>query len=146
MIEDPRPDCGHTLEADGHDPAPTKWRKDTRRHAGGWWQCTAMLRADRARAALIRRPQRAYNRGRRRRHTEAIQAIKLERGCMDCDGDFPPEGLHFDHVPERGPKRFAIHAGAGYAPDTLAAEIAKCDVVCASCHLKRGHARGQIGA
>jgi hypothetical protein len=40
--------------------------------------------------------------------------------------------MDFDHV--RGGKLFTISKGSGRARALLAAEIAKCDLVCANCH------------
>jgi hypothetical protein len=49
--------------------------------------------------------------------------------------------MDFDHIAERGPKRFRLAAYASRKPETVAAEIAKCDVICANCHRIRTRAR-----
>lgn len=72
---------------------------------------------------------------------EYVAAVKRDAVCVDCvkegrNGKWPPAVLHFDHVPERGPKRFNIGNG-DYAIETVKAEIAKCDVVCANHHAIR---------
>jgi hypothetical protein len=72
-----------------------------------------------------------------------VDAIKLERGCMDCGYSDHPAALDFDHRPGTGPKRASVAALVTSA--TLAdidAEIAKCDVVCANCHRIRTAERG----
>jgi hypothetical protein len=54
---------------------------------------------------------------------------------------YPPCVMQFDHV--RGIKEFNISAYNGYQwrRDKLEAEIAKCEVVCANCHMVRTHNR-----
>lgn len=72
---------------------------------------------------------------------EYLNGIKGLRGCYDCGIWLPPEILEFDHVPERGAKSFSL--GACAKPwDRLTAEVAKCDVVCPTCHRARTHGRG----
>ena len=62
--------------------------------------------------------------------------------CQDCGGTFPTCCMDFDH--REGEKKtgnvgsmFAHH----YAKETIAAEIAKCDIVCANCHRIRTQQR-----
>lgn len=68
----------------------------------------------------------------------------LEAGCcVDC-GETDILILEFDHV---GPKRFSISIGLarGYGVDRLAAEVAGCEIRCASCHrLKTAEREGQF--
>jgi len=59
--------------------------------------------------------------------------------CMDCKGEFPPYAMEFDHV--RGKKAFTISEMRHLSLGTLAVEIAKCDVVCATCHKIRTYER-----
>lgn len=61
---------------------------------------------------------------------------KIGKPCTDCGGFFPPCVLHWDHVPERGPKLFNL-GRADYSLERVLAEIAKCDLVCANCHAIR---------
>lgn len=65
--------------------------------------------------------------------------------CVDCDKPYPPCVMEFDHVPERGPRRFTIGSQTSYSCGRFVfeAEIAKCDVICANCHRIRTHVRGQ---
>lgn len=67
----------------------------------------------------------------------AIDAAKLGKPCQDCGQTFPPYVMDFDHVPERGVKKFNV--GLAKNLRQLAAEIAKCDLVCANCHRIRTH-------
>jgi hypothetical protein len=53
----------------------------------------------------------------------------------DC-GEGDPVVLDFDHV--RGEKLFSVSKGlTDRSFDTLVAEMAKCEVVCANCHRRR---------
>lgn len=68
-----------------------------------------------------------------------IQAFKTRRCCIDCQGKFHPEAMDFDHV--RGRKLFDLSAACYYSMEKVAAEIAKCDLVCANCHRIRTFSR-----
>jgi hypothetical protein len=59
---------------------------------------------------------------------------------MDC-GEKDVRVLEFDHV--RGKKGFDIGNWRCFGMLRLLEEIAKCDVVCANCHLIRGWQRRQ---
>lgn len=64
--------------------------------------------------------------------------------CTDCKKSYPPYVMEFDHVPERGVKRFNIACGGNYSLKSkiFLDELAKCDLVCANCHRTRTHLRG----
>lgn len=78
-----------------------------------------------------RRKQQAALRHQKRR--QIIEAIKLERGCIDCGYRGHPSALDFDHRPGTE-KLFGIADRSSYSIESLMAEIAKCDVRCANCH------------
>ena len=63
--------------------------------------------------------------------------------CKDCSNTYPPECMDFDHIPERGPKLFAVsRAVPSYKQaDKIRDEIKKCDLVCANCHRIRTRLR-----
>ena len=86
-----------------------------------------------------------WNRKRAKTNADAIRELK-STPCLDCDGTFPHYVMEFDHVPERGEKKFTISTLAGSrtmnAP-TMKAELAKCDIICANCHGIRTHERNQ---
>lgn len=63
---------------------------------------------------------------------QAFVASCKDKPCMDCDRKFPPECMDFDHV--RGKKLFNVSMVQGHSLKAIAAEILKCDVVCACCH------------
>lgn len=104
-----------------------------------------------AKAAYARRKARpdwqAYMKDYRQKRREAgmLRAFEYKGGarCTDCDIT-DVRVLQFDHVPERGPKLFNIpsrvHIGNW---DLVAAELDKCDVVCANCHAIRTRSRGR---
>lgn len=60
---------------------------------------------------------------------------KLKKGCVDCGYNKHPEALDFDHLPQYE-KKYGISslARSNAAPETLWAEIAKCEVRCTNCH------------
>lgn len=68
---------------------------------------------------------------------------KASVGCVDC-GEQDWRVLEFDHLPGRV-KRFdigdAVTRTGFWSDDDIAAEVAKCEVACNPCHLKRTSAR-----
>lgn len=82
-----------------------------------------------------RTARRASEAARYARNREAIREAK-NRPCADCGGSFPPVCMDFDH---RGDKKFNLGQYGKRSIETLMAEIAKCDVVCANCHRIRTH-------
>ena len=54
--------------------------------------------------------------------------------CKDCEEMFPPCCMDFDHV--RGEKKYLVSQMMvkKMAKETILAEIAKCDLICANCH------------
>ena len=75
-----------------------------------------------------------------------ITAIKLERGCADCGYRLHPHALEFDHLPEYEKTAEVAHlAWSAGTWGRIAAEIAKCEVVCANCHAIRTTERNQRG-
>ena len=82
-----------------------------------------------------------YNKARYHKNREALQAIKMERGCADCGYRDNAEALQFDHL-DAGAKRFKLSGGAvERGMNALLEEIAKCEVVCANCHVIRTQTR-----
>lgn len=85
-------------------------------------------------------PQRAlaYGKRVRKRNRDFINAAK-QVPCADCNTSYPTYVMDFDHV--RGKKHFNLSkaAAAMTSLEEIAAEIAKCDVVCANCHRERTH-------
>jgi len=69
-------------------------------------------------------------------------AIKLGRGCADCGYRTAATALEFDHLPGTAKVREVSHLYGNCAWTAVAAEIAKCEVVCANCHKIRSDKRG----
>lgn len=80
-------------------------------------------------------------RARKQRLQDYIWSVKNNSQCKDC-GESNPIVLEFDHI---GDKEFNISAAVtrGLSQTRIAAEIAKCEVVCANCHRIRTHTRGK---
>jgi len=68
----------------------------------------------------------------------ALQLAAKDRPCTDCGGRWHPLVMEFDHLP--GTVKLADIGsvrGRKWGWRTLAAEIAKCEVVCPTCHRVR---------
>ena len=79
-------------------------------------------------------------RAKKKKKVEALKDVP----CMDCGRRFPPYAMDFDHV--SGAKEFNISAAVhhkGASMVRIAAEIEKCEIVCACCHRIRTHKRKQ---
>lgn len=77
----------------------------------------------------------------REQQRELVRRAK-DRPCADCGVKYPYYIMEFDHRPEEI-KKFGVNKGPGrHGTQKILDEIAKCDVVCANCHRKRSHQRG----
>lgn len=67
----------------------------------------------------------------------------MKRGpCVDCGRTFDPVCMDFDHRPDSEKVANVCQMiSAARSRDDIAAEIAKCDLVCACCHRLRTHRR-----
>ena len=66
-----------------------------------------------------------------------MDALKQGRPCMDCGETFPPHVMHWDHLPGHV-KLDEIGTMVGSRRrDVILAELAKCELVCANCHVMR---------
>lgn len=74
-----------------------------------------------------------------KRAREILSKLKAKTPCKDCKVQFPPEAMDFDHV--RGQKKFSLASPATFSGRAIAAEIAKCEIVCANCHRIRTRQR-----
>jgi len=88
--------------------------------------------AERGKDARLAR-SRAWRDGRR----AWMAALKEGRACADCGGMFPPFVMHWDHLP--GHVKIAeISAMVGNRRrEVVIEELAKCELVCANCHVMR---------
>ena len=66
-----------------------------------------------------------------------MDALKEDRACADCGGIFPPYVMHWDHLP--GHLKIAeISTMVGTRRrEVVIDELAKCELVCANCHVMR---------
>jgi hypothetical protein len=69
-----------------------------------------------------------------------VNAIKLERGCVDCGYKSNVIALEFDHLPEHPLKARIANL---FKMEDINAEMEKCEVVCANCHKIRTAQRNQ---
>lgn len=102
------------------------------------WACPACVQHYRA----TRRSLGVNYAGQRTKRRNALRAWvhEQQRGpCADCGIAYPPVVMQFDHV--RGVKVESVSrmVSSGVGQDTIAKEIAKCEVVCANCHALRTH-------
>lgn len=88
----------------------------------------------RAHASANRDQQRKRNLKSRVARKTAIAQIKIDSGCVDCGYNACHAALQFDHLNE---KTFNIAGNHNLAWARIKAEIAKCEVVCAVCHMVR---------
>lgn len=72
-----------------------------------------------------------------------VDAIKVERGCVDCGYNSHPRALDFDHLGDDKTDGVSRLVSLLRPIDEILAEIAKCEVVCANCHRIRTHERLQ---
>jgi hypothetical protein len=81
--------------------------------------------------------RREYQRGRPRLllAKQLLRRMKHNQPCADCGVRYPHYVLDYDHRPGC-PKRANLNIlrKQGAKEEVLLAEIAKCDLVCASCH------------
>lgn len=83
--------------------------------------------------------QQRKRKARTARNKAILEAIKLERGCIDCGYNEHAVALDFDH---RDPSMKRMNVSRFTRSGTitqLLAEIAKCDVRCANCHRWKEH-------
>ena len=76
-----------------------------------------------------------------RREARALVRAAKDVPCVECGKTFHFAAMDFDHV--RGVKRGNVSTMASktFSLETLRAEMAKCDVICANCHRIRTYER-----
>ena len=84
--------------------------------------------------------KRAYARAHCAEMSVYIQALR-SRPCTDCKQSFPWYVMEHDHV--RGKRHRCVSGMSSQTKTAIDAEVALCDLVCANCHRKRTHERGQ---
>lgn len=92
-----------------------------------------------AHKAVMKARAKAHNKKVREQLNLVVRRAK-DKPCMDCGIKYPYYVMQFDHL---GEKAFNIAEAPGSAIPLprLLREIAKCEVVCANCHMERTHQR-----
>ena len=68
------------------------------------------------------------------KNRDALNAIKLEQGCVKCGYNAHAAALDFNHI-DPSTKSFNIGCKtSSLSLDKLLEEVAKCEVMCANCH------------
>ena len=70
---------------------------------------------------------------RRRSNVTFLRNYKISKGCVDCGYNKHHAGLFFDHLPEFD-KLDNVASMIYRSRQVIEAEIAKCEVVCGTCH------------
>jgi len=70
-----------------------------------------------------------------------VRQLKAGRTCTDCGGSFPPEAMHWDHLPGTLKLGEISNNMTKWSRKLIVAEIAKCELVCANCHAIRTYRR-----
>lgn len=85
----------------------------------------------------------AYRKACRERNKEYVNSLKRDAVCTDCKIDYPFYILQFDHIGDDKKDHVSTMANSGVPLSTLRAEIAKCEIVCANCHITRTYTRAK---
>lgn len=98
--------------------------------------------AERGKAARSARHRAHINRQR-----AWMSALKQGIPCTDCGQSFPPYVMHWDHLPGHEKIDEVGSMVGSRRRDVILAEIRKCELVCANCHVMRTvtRARRTIG-
>ena len=104
-------------------------------------RCKVCLKTEQRKYYLSTKQSRAeykarYQVEKREEARRYVSAILSRSKCSDC-GESDPLVLTFDHI--KGQKRMNISqmVNQGYSKNAIHAEISKCEIVCANCHLRR---------
>jgi hypothetical protein len=97
------------------------------------------------RQSYCRDCRRVYQRGRPRVLLAKRLVREAKKGpCADCGVEYPHYVMDFDHRPGAGKHaNLSILVKRGASRESILAEIAKCDLVCANCHRARTYRRRQ---
>ena len=72
-----------------------------------------------------------------------MATLKEGRACADCGGVFPSFVMHWDHLPGHVKVAEISAMVANRRRDVVLEELAKCELVCANCHVMRTVARAR---
>jgi hypothetical protein len=83
----------------------------------------------------IRAMKRVSQKRLRVKRADYMRALKEGRACSICGGTPHFSAMDFHHVqPANKRENVSIIVGRGWSMDSIHAEMAKCDLVCANCH------------
>ncbi len=85
-----------------------------------------------------------YMREQYQRNALWMREYKVSQGCVDCGYNEHHAGLEFDHREGRAKGERAVAGLMGRSLNRIKEEIAKCDVVCGTCHNVRTWERLQL--
>src|SRR5712691_881632 len=122
--------CGLTKPA-------SEFHRNTRRRDGLQAYCKACRKVlDRERYLRTRARVAERRRSFQHRRAEWLRELKTDRPCADCGRVYPPEVMHWDHLP--GTEKLGdLSAFKPRSKKAIAEELAKCELVCANCHAIR---------
>ena len=106
---------------------PEARRQYNREYQHAWYLRNKQLQISRVRVSRVKR---------RERLAQWINQFK-RRPCSDCGGEYPPYLMDFDHVTGDKLDDICGMRMRTVERETILAEIAKCEVVCANCHRAR---------
>ena len=89
--------------------------------------------------------RRARDAERRAEFQRWYQALKEGKPCTDCGESFPAGAMQFDHRPGQEKRGNVGDLARKLSKNLVIAEIAKCDLVCATCHAIRTVGRRETG-
>lgn len=75
-----------------------------------------------------------------RRNQIMVNDIKRKAPCSDCGNNFEPYLMDFDHLQDKE-HDVSRMISQDYYKEQILKEIAKCEIVCANCHIVRTYAR-----
>lgn len=87
---------------------------------------------------------REYMKKRYEKNVAWMREYKIQQGCADCGWNKHHAGLEFDHLESRhSDDSVTVARLMGKSIKRIQAEIAKCEVVCGTCHNMRTWNRRQ---
>ena len=106
-------------------------------------RCTPCKEAATARSRKYRMRDPEKNRAAVKRNQQvniAIMRAAKDKPCTDCGVSYPYWVMQFDHLRDKE-LNLSVGESRSIGKARLLAEIAKCEVVCANCHMERTHSR-----
>src|SRR5581483_5470727 len=107
------------------------------RHGRQAWCKTCRREYDRAYHLATGELRREQKRQRRLSTRAWYQTLKEGKPCVDCGGVFHQAAMTWDHRPGTVKRCEVSMMVRGFSRESILAEIAKCDLVCANCHAAR---------